>query len=98
MWQRIVAWFNGQFRKPKQLSALEAMDAIQREKLPSADADSWQRNVSTFKSAVFSERDRKRLWRSQRRYHDHASADWPPSSPNQHDQACLQDIIRSLQR
>ncbi len=98
MWQRIVAWFSGLFGKRKPLSALEAMDAIQREKLPSADADSWKRNVSTFKSSVFSERDRKRLWRNQRRNHEHASDEWPPSAPNQHDQACLQDIIRALQR
>jgi hypothetical protein len=98
MWQRIIAWFSGLFGKPKPMSALEAIDAIQREKLPSADADSWKRNVSTFKSSVFSERDRQRLWRSHRRKHDHASAEWPPTSPNQHDQECLNDIIRSLQR
>lgn len=98
MWQRIVAWFKGLFGQREQLSALEAMDAIHRDKLPAADPAVWKRNASTFKSAVFSERDRQRLWRSHRRSYDHAAAEWPPSSPNQHDQATLNDIIQALQR
>ncbi|MFT6145024.1 MAG: hypothetical protein ACJAZO_004777 [Myxococcota bacterium] len=98
MWQRILTWFNGLFSKRKPMSALEAIDAIQREKLPTADPAAWRRNVSLFKSSVFSEHDRKRLWRRERRNYDHASANWPPTTPNQQDQACLNDIIQALQR
>lgn len=98
MWKRLVAWFNGLFGTPKPLSALEAMDAIQREKRPAANPAQWSRDLSTFKSAVFSERDRKRLWRRHRRDHDHAQEDWPLSSPTTADHACLKNLLEALQR
>ena len=100
MLERLIAWLRGLFApKPKPaLTALEAMDSIHRDKLPRADAAAWKKARSNFLSRVFSESDRKRLWRRHRRNVAHASEAWEPSRPTTADLKCLEGILETLAR
>ena len=83
--------------RPRASNALEAIEQIHRERNP-VDAAAWKTARSSFHGKVFSERDRKRLWRRQRRHHPNAGPAWEPSAPTASDLACLEAILRDLQR
>ncbi len=93
----LVRW--GLLSPPPALDAASAMAELRASKLRPADEDDWQGLVRRFRTKVFSEDDRKRVWRQYRRKYPGNLNEWDDvGEPSSADQECLKQILDELAR
>jgi len=81
------------------LSGAEVMAQMKAERARPADPGRWGEQLATLHGRVFSGMDRARLWRrARRRYPGDVVELELITSPDTHDLAALDDILRDLQR
>ncbi len=100
MWQWIRGWLvRLGILSPPKLTAASVMDELRAGRRVPANASEWQTGVARFKTKVFAEADRKRLWRRYRRKFAGELRTWDEIvEPNDEDQACLNQILQDLAR
>jgi hypothetical protein len=101
----MLAWIRGWlirmglFRAPPQVGAASAMAELRARKQTPAIAEDWKTLVARFRTQVFSEEDRKRLWRRYRRKYGGDLTELEDLiQPTTQDQACLKQILDELAR
>ncbi|NCG18798.1 MAG: hypothetical protein GWP91_07275 [Rhodobacterales bacterium] len=84
---------------PSQLSAADVMAELRAGKRKPAEESEWQSAVRRFNIKVFSNADRKRVWRQYRRKFSGELSNWDEIvAPTREDQACLDQILAELAR
>jgi len=93
----LVRW--GLLAAPPPIGAASAMAELRARKQAPADAGDWQSLVRRFNTQVFSDDDRRRVWRRYRRKYKGDLHDWGEiREPTAEDQACLKKILADLAR
>jgi len=101
----MLAWIRewlvrlGWVRVPPQVGAASALAELRARKQVPAAAEDWRTLVARFRTQVFSEEDRKRVWRRARRKYGGELHEWDEiRQPSLQDQACLKQILDDLAR
>jgi len=93
----LIRW--GILSTPPPIGAAAAMAELRARRQAPADVDDWEALVRRFNTQVFSDEDRRRVWRRYRRKYKGELCEWGEIlRPTAEDQACLKQILDDLAR